>query len=53
MGDPADRFEAGMAFGVEAFLARSGVGSAGFEQNVLVTDQGTELLTESDLLWWD
>lgn len=53
MGDPAEVFEPGMAFGVEAFFARSGVGSAGFEQNVLVTGEGTELLTRSDMLWWD
>ena len=53
MGEPGEIFEEGMAFGVEAFLARSGVGSAGFEQNLIVTAQGTELLTKTPMLWWD
>ena len=53
MGEPGEVFEPGMAFGVEAFLARSGVGSAGFEQNLMVTAQGIELLTKTQMLWWD
>ena len=52
MGDPDDVFEAGMVFGVEAFFARKGVGSAGIEQNFIVTDDGAELLTTTPMLWW-
>lgn len=44
---------AGMALGIEAFLGLDGVGSAGFEQNVIVTDGGCELLTTTPMLWWD
>ncbi len=53
MGEPGDVFEENMAFGVEAFLARTGVGSAGFEQNILVTAEGIELLTTSPMYSWD
>ena len=53
MGDEKDVYEPGMVMGIEAFFARKGVGSAGFEQNVIVTDEGTELLTASPMLWWD
>lgn len=53
MCDDADLFEAGMAMGVEAFFGRPGIGSAGFEQNVLVTETGTELLTKTPMLFWD
>jgi len=52
MGDEGDMFAPNMAMGVEAFLARKGVGSAGFEQNVIVTDSGAELLTPSPSIWW-
>lgn len=48
-----DTFEQGMALGVEAFYGRSGLGCAGFEQNVLVTKDGIELLTKSPMIWWD
>ena len=44
-------FEEGMLIGVEAFLARNGVGNAGFEENYLVTDTGLELLTTTPMLW--
>jgi len=44
-------FAEGMLIGVEAFLARKGVGNAGFEQNYLVTAAGTELLTTTPMLW--
>ena len=53
MGEPGDVFEENMAFGVEAFLARTGVGSAGFEQNILVAAEGVELLTTSPMYSWD
>lgn len=44
-------FAEGMLVGVEAFLARDGVGNAGFEQNYLVTPNGAELLTTTPMLW--
>jgi len=46
-------FEPNMTFGIEAFLGAEGVGSAGFEQNIVVTDTGAELLTPAPMLWWD
>jgi Xaa-Pro aminopeptidase len=48
-----DIFEEGMALGVEAFYGRPHIGSAGFEQNLLVTRNGTELLTRTPMIWWD
>ncbi len=36
----------------ETFMALEGVGSAGFEQNFIVTAGGTELLTHTPLSWW-
>jgi Xaa-Pro aminopeptidase len=50
--DHNDRFEAGMALGVEVFLAAEGVGLAAFEQNLLLHDDGTEIITHSPLFWW-
>jgi Xaa-Pro aminopeptidase len=50
MGSPGDTLEENMVMGVEAFLGRKGVGSAGFEQNVIVTKDGTELITTSPML---
>src|SRR5580698_661276 len=44
--------QAGMVLGVEAFLAREGVGRAGFERNVIVTDTGVELLEKTPMLFW-
>ncbi|WP_282604338.1 M24 family metallopeptidase [Pelagibius sp. Alg239-R121] len=44
-------FEEGMLIGVEAFLARKGVGNAGFEQNYLVTATGLECVTTTPMLW--
>ncbi|MSP83729.1 MAG: aminopeptidase P family protein [Alphaproteobacteria bacterium] len=52
MGEAGDVFQEGMVMGVEAFLARSGVGAAGFEQNVIVGKDGAELLTTTPMLWW-
>jgi Xaa-Pro dipeptidase len=46
-------FETNMTFGIEAFLSAEGVGSAGFEQNIVVTENGAELLTDAPMLWWD
>jgi len=45
-------FEAGMVLGVETFVARKGVGSAGIEQNVIVREHGTELLTTTPTAFW-
>ena len=42
-----------MVMSTETFMATEGVGSAGFEQNFIVTAQGTELITNNPLLWWD
>jgi Xaa-Pro dipeptidase len=44
-------FEEGMMIGLEAFLARKGVGNAGFEQNYIVVNDGVELLTTTPLRW--
>jgi Xaa-Pro aminopeptidase len=52
MGDPADVFEDGMVMGVEAFVAHAGVGSAGFEQNIIVGKSGAEIVTDTPMLWW-
>jgi len=57
--DDDDVFEQDMVLGIEAFLAHGGVGgashgvgSAGFEQNLIVTADGTELLTKTPMLFW-
>ena len=53
VGQQTDQvFKEGMTLGIEAFMAHPGVGSAGFEQNVIVTADGTELLTTTPMLWW-
>lgn len=46
-----DVVEANMVLGLETFLKRPGVGSAGLEQNVIVTETGTELLTITEAVW--
>lgn len=53
MCEEDDVFEAGMALGVEAFFGLPGLGSAGFEQNLLVVEGGTELTTTTPMIWWD
>jgi Xaa-Pro aminopeptidase len=53
MCEDGDVFEEGMALGVEAFFGRPGLGSAGFEQNLLVTKTGTELLIRTPMIFWD
>ena len=40
-----------MVLGVEAFVQRKGVGSAGFEQNAIVGADGLELLTTTPILY--
>jgi len=42
-----------MAFGIDAFFEIDGVGSAGFKQNIIVTEIGAELLTTTPRLMWD
>jgi len=51
-GGEAETFEENMVLGIEAFLAHDGVGSAGFEQNVIVGKDGCELLTRTPMLFW-
>ncbi len=50
--DPSFVFQAGMVLGIEAFYAREGVGSAGFEQNIIVTEDGAEVLSNTPMRWW-
>ena len=38
-------FRENMTFGIEAFLSKAGVGVAGYEDNILVTTNGAEVLT--------
>jgi Xaa-Pro aminopeptidase len=52
MGTESVAFAEGMAMGVEAFLSTPGVGSAGFEQNVIVTRTGAEIITPAPSVWW-
>lgn len=44
--------EPGMVLAAEAFLTRPGVGTAGFENNFIVTDTGAELLDKAPMLYW-
>ena len=50
--DPSFVFEADMVLGIEAFYAREGVGNAGFEQNIIVTEDGAEVLSNTPMRWW-
>lgn len=51
MGDPDDIFQEGMVVGIETFVGRKGIGSAGFEQNAIITKDGIELVTTTPMLW--
>jgi Xaa-Pro dipeptidase len=51
MGEPEDVFLEGMVVGIECLLARKGVGSAGFEQNAIITSAGAELITTTPMRW--
>ncbi len=53
MCEDSDVFQEGMALGVEAFFGLDTVGAAGFEQNVLVTAKGTEVITRTPMIFWD
>jgi Xaa-Pro dipeptidase len=44
--------QAGMVMAAEIFLTHPGVGTAGFEQNLIVTGQGPELLTQTPMICW-
>jgi ectoine hydrolase len=50
--DEESEIQAGMCLGIEAMAGRPGVGAAKFEQDVIVTDDGTELLTTTDKRFW-
>jgi Xaa-Pro dipeptidase len=62
MGDPAvgnfgyrklqGPLKPGMVLAAEAFVRRAGVGSAGFENNFIVTDSGAEVLDRTPMLYW-
>ena len=43
--------EAGMVMAAEIFLTHPGVGTAGFEQNLIVTTGAPELLTRTPMLF--
>ena len=45
-------FRENMTFGIEAFLSKTGVGVAGYEDNILVTAEGAEILTPAPSFWW-
>jgi Xaa-Pro aminopeptidase len=47
-----DYFEEGMVASAESFMTRKGVGSAGWEQNYIVTRTGVELLTRTPVFWY-
>ena len=42
----------GMCLAVEAMPTRAGLGSSYFEQDIIVTDDGYELLTQARKRWW-
>ena len=52
MSDAEDVLDAGMVLGIEAFLHIDGVGTAAHEQNVIVHDDGVEIITTSPDRWW-
>ncbi|MGE3967111.1 MAG: M24 family metallopeptidase [Dongiaceae bacterium] len=52
MGEPGTTFKENMVFGVEAFLASAGVGSAGYEDNVIITKNGAERVTKTPPVMW-
>jgi Xaa-Pro dipeptidase len=52
MCEPDATIDPGMALGIEAFLAVEGVGTAAFKRNLIVTDDGAELITHTRMLGW-
>lgn len=53
MGEDDDVFLENMVVGIETFVAFEGVGSAGFEQNVIITASGPEVTTTAPMYWFD
>lgn len=51
-GQATQRFEENMVLGVEVFMAEAGVGSVGFEQNIIVHRDDNEIITKSPMTWW-
>jgi len=51
--DDDDVIEENMVGSSECFLARSGIGAAGFEQNYIVTKDGIELITKTPMYYWE
>jgi Xaa-Pro aminopeptidase len=52
VGNDAEfRLQENMVVSIEMFFQRQGVGEAGFENSVIVTHSGTELLTCTPMLW--
>ena len=47
-----DKFEEGMVCSAESFMTRKGVGSAGWEENFIVTKTGIEMLTKTPVFWY-
>lgn len=52
VSDEDAEIRAGMCFGIEAMAGRAGVGSAKFEQDVIVAEDGAELLTTIPTHYW-
>jgi Xaa-Pro aminopeptidase len=53
VGNDADFvLQPNMVISVEVFFSSAGVGSAGFENNVIITETGTELLSTAPMRWW-
>lgn len=52
ISDDDDILEANTACSSEAFLVREGVGLAGFEQNLIITEDGVEMLTKTPMMYW-
>jgi Xaa-Pro aminopeptidase len=54
MPGESTKLEAGMVFAVEAEVGRPGAGTGAFEHDVLITDDGHEVLTTSvKNVWWE
>ena len=51
-GDPDARIDADMVMGVEYFLSRPGVGTAGIEENFIVGPERNESLTNLPMIGW-
>jgi Xaa-Pro aminopeptidase len=50
--DEEQEVQADTCFGIETMAGRAGLGSAKFEQNVIVTDGGVELITSTSRTFW-